>query len=237
MSEKKKNYQLLKDLANKEGISLFGVADIKKIKSNPPFCCSKRDLETLKKYDDLCYGISLSYVLSTPIINSITNEPTRQYLYHYRQVNLKLDQTALRLTSFIQELGYEALPIPASVIIDWQELEAELSHRLIAYYAGLGYIGNSGLIVNPKYGSRIRLVSILTNLPCEIDQPLDEAQNPCNSCNDACIKSCPAGALSKAGFRKDLCLEKLREFAKKHSLGTQYICGICIKVCNPLKKN
>ncbi|MDI6704445.1 MAG: hypothetical protein QME40_07235 [bacterium] len=215
---------MIKDIVKKEGIALFGVADISKIREDTKF--------TSSLIEDLNYGISLGYRLSDRIIDGIVDKPNRRYLHHYRQVNLLLDQTTLKVTSFIQSKGFSALPIPASMITDWKEIEAEFSHKLIAYYAGLGWIGRSSLIVNPHLGSRIRFASVLTNLPLKVDE---QVETGCSDCVE-CVKACPCGAI-KASFEqfdKETCLAKLRSFAKAEGFGTQYICGICVKVCKGL---
>ena len=69
------------------------------------------------------------------------------------------------MTSAIQDLGYQAIPIAASQIVDWKTQKAYLSHKHVARAAGLGWIGRNNLLVNEQFGSRIRLVTILTEIP------------------------------------------------------------------------
>ena len=42
----------------------------------------------------------------------------------------------------------------------------------IAIDAGLGELGRNGLLVTPKYGPRVRLAKILTNMPLVPDSPI-----------------------------------------------------------------
>ncbi|MEO0087540.1 MAG: hypothetical protein ABIK90_05665, partial [candidate division WOR-3 bacterium] len=150
--------EIIKDFAFKEKASLFGVCDFRKVdKSN--FLLEK---EVLDRYP---YAISIGRKLSKAVLESIKDHPTQLYFHHYRQINNFLDNLALRITFLIEEFGYSALPIPASQIVDWQNQKAHLSHKKIAYYAGLGWIGRNNLLVNERYGSQIRLVTILTDIP------------------------------------------------------------------------
>jgi epoxyqueuosine reductase QueG len=214
-------YEKLKEMAKREGVDLFGVAEIGAMERE------ERALFPLLK--DHSFGISIGFRLSQGIVDEIVDRPTRRYYYHYRVVNHLLDQTTLKLTSLIQREGYGAIPVPASVITDWKELKGDLSHKLIAYYAGIGWRGKSTLIVHPEFGSGIRLATVLTDLPLKVDRPLDGG---CGDCK-GCIEGCPSGAIREDGYDKMRCLEQLREFAKREGFGTQYICGICLKVCRP----
>ena len=121
-----------------------------------------------------------------------------------------------------------ALSIPASQIIDWQQQKAQISHKEIGCLAGLGWIGRNNLLVNPKFGSQFRLISILTDLPLNVDSPLE---NGCGDCKN-CLTVCPVSAIKEKqeDFDHLSCFNKLKEFQKKGIVG-QYICGVCVKAC------
>ncbi len=207
----------IEDWVKKEGIVVCGYAKLEDV-----------PLPDLAR--GLTYGISLGYRLSKVIIESIVDRPTRDYLHHYRQINSLLDQTALKITSIIQQEGYNALPIPASQITDWKEIRGSISHKLIAAKAGVAWIGRSSLAVTPDYGAKVRYVSILTDLPLLTTQPMDFG---CGDCK-RCLEICPCGAIKETWdkFDKKACLEQLKIFAKSENLGTHYICGLCVKVCH-----
>ena len=217
---KNKNYLSLKNLSSRLGLDLFGVADISGIKNE--FLLSGRSLAGLKR------AISQGVRLSSSILSEIEDAPTRLYFHHYRSVNIFLDQAALQVCNYIQRKGYHALPIPASQILDWHNQKAHLSHKKIGYLAGLGWIGRNNLLVNKKFGSQFRLVTILTDMPLSIDKPLKE---DCGRCR-ACVKICPAVAIKEdsAGFDHLRCFEKLQEFQRQR-LVDQYICGVCVNAC------
>jgi len=216
MVEKEK----LKEFALKEGAVLFGVADISNAKEG--FAFDAKVIENLNR------AIVIGARLSRAIVNEIKTEPTKIYYYHYRTVNLFLDQLALKVCNSIQSAGLDALPIPASGIIDWQTQKGHVSHKGIGRLAGLGWIGRNNLLVNRQFGSQFRLVTILTDAPLEADSPVEDS---CGNCR-ACIPVCPVGAIKedKKDYDHMRCYEKLKEFQKKGIVG-QYICGVCVKAC------
>jgi len=218
--DKNKNYLSLKKFCQDLGIDLFGVADIAKIKKD--FMLSQG---LLKKFDQ---AISLGVRLSKSVLEEIENAPTRLYFHHYRTVNAFLDQIALKVSNYIQKEGYFSLPIPASQIVDWQNQKAHLSHKQIGYLAGLGWMGRNNLLVNKELGSQFRLVSILTDMPLKVDRSTKE---DCGKCM-VCVRICPVQAIKESPLDFDhlKCFEKLKDFQKQR-LVDQYICGICVKVC------
>ncbi len=214
------NYADLKEFCQKLGIDIFGVADIRQIKSN---FIIKEDI--LAKVDR---AVCLGARLSPSILDELVNAPSRLYSHHYKTVNDFLDQAALRLNYYIQDKEYLALPIAASQVVDWTKLSAHLSHREIGYLAGLGWIGRNNLLVNKDLGSRLRLVTILTNMPLKADKPTED---DCGTCR-ICVEACPAGAIQEnpENFNRQLCFAKLKEFQRAH-LVDQYICGVCVNLC------
>jgi epoxyqueuosine reductase QueG len=226
MDKKKENYQKLKAFSKNLGISLFGVADTAEVRSE--FCM---DQATKSRFDR---AISCGQRLIDSVLDDIKDKPTPLYFHLYRQVNFFLDRAALLISSFIQETGYHALPIPASQIVDWENQRAHLSHKKIGYLAGLGWIGRNNLLVNPELGARFRLVTVLTDMPLSTAVPLEDGCNECRKC----LSVCPAQAIRerKEDFDHQACFAKLTEF-KRAGLVSQHICGICVKVCRGTARN
>jgi epoxyqueuosine reductase QueG len=221
MESRENNYLKLKDWVLEQGISLFGVADIRPLKND--FLHLSRQL-----IDSFESGISMAVRLSDAVLDEVEDRPTQLYFHHYRQANFHLDRIAFRLVNFIQEEGCRALPIPASQIIDWERQKGHLSHKMVAQEAGLGWIGRNNLLVNPTCGARIRLVTVLTDLPLKHDQPVKDGCRECKKC----LSVCPAGAIKERQeeFEHLKCFEQLRLFRKRDHIG-QYICGVCVKAC------
>lgn len=100
---------------------------------------------------------------------------------YHRVVKHKL----LALLEFIRHEAHTDLE--AKVCVD----TVPLLERLYGYYAGLGWIGKNGSLINQRYGSWFFLGEILLNLDLEYDVPAAER---CGNCR-LCLNACPTGAL------------------------------------------
>jgi epoxyqueuosine reductase len=218
--KEKRLYEELKEYCLAQGADLFGVADISKI--NSEFNLNK---DFAKKFTS---AVSLGVRLSRAVLSEIDKQPTKLYFYHYRSVNIFLDQLALKTSNFIETRDFLALPIPSSQVFDWNKQNGHVSHKKIGYLAGLGWVGRNNLLVNPKLGSRFRIVTILTDMKVPPNKPLK--QN-CGNCR-LCLKICPAHAVKEnpADFDHVKCYEKLKEFQRKR-VAEQFVCGVCVKAC------
>jgi epoxyqueuosine reductase len=218
--DKNKNYSALKKFCQGLGLDLFGVADIQAVKQE--FVVSPKLLEKLDK------AVVLGGRLSKTVLAELLEAPTRLYSYHYRTLNSLLDQSALKTTLFIESQGYLALPVPTSQILDWKKQTGHLSHKKMGELAGLGWVGRNNMLVNKDLGSQFRLVTILTDMPLEFDQPSKEN---CGSCH-LCVEVCPAKAIKENASEFDhiKCFDAIKAFQKLH-LAEQYICGVCVNAC------
>jgi epoxyqueuosine reductase len=215
----------LKSDAQSLGISAFGICNLEELRKEHP-----------SLLEDVPGDFTRALVLGIPVpagcLAGITDRPTLAYFHHYRQLNHILDGFAVRAAVAIEESGSKALAVAASQITAWQPAaKGHVSHKLLAAAAGLGWRGRNNLLVTARYGSRIRLVSILTDMPIEAaNSPVEMS---CGSCR-ACLASCPAGAIKDDAAQFDVraCSEKLAEFSKIQFIG-QRICGVCVKACAP----
>jgi epoxyqueuosine reductase QueG len=104
--------------------------------------------------------------------------------------------------------------------------------------AGLGWQGKNLLLITPQYGSRVRLVTVLTKAPLNVDGPVKNRCGDCTACQDACPAQAIKGMSTGTHYKNrneamyfSRCVEKVTgEFAKIPEVGVP-ICGICIKVC------
>jgi len=219
----------LKNRIMDSGADLVGIADAEPLKE-------------LKLYPSDLLGsftrvVAIAIRLPVEIFRQITDQPTPTYCSVYRTANLMLDQIALLTANTLHKDGYGSLPIPAAQRWDQANAFAAISHKAVGNVAGLGWQGKSLLLINPTYGPRIRLVSVLTNAPLITDRPIE---NRCGDCK-LCREACPAGAIKGVGtkyhyksreeaFDLRRCEEKLNEFSRLPNIDAN-ICGICIKVC------
>ena len=189
----------------------------------------------------LKYALSIGVKLSDAVLQTVDNAPSFVYFQHYRTANALLDSIAFRLARKIEEYGYLALPVAGSQSQGKQNsYNGVIAHKTVAVKAGLGFVGKSGLFLSEKYGSKVRLASVLTDLPLQSELPIIE--NGCKDCL-ACVKACPAGAiygqLPTTDGERNFDPEKCSRYMKEHfqDIGRGSVCGICIKVCpkNKLK--
>ncbi len=215
--------------AKQWGADLIKVADTARMKS-----METRPDDLLKNFPR---AISIAIQLADGIIDTIVDTPTEIYSQHYQRVNALLDNIACRVTSFIQNNGGKALPIPASQILCEERFVSYISHKAVAINAGLGWQGKSLLLVTPQDGPRIRLVTILTDLDIQADKPIKNRCGKCTQCTDAC----PAGAIknvntelhySSRNEAVDLsaCVDHLNKVSGYGNL-MPYICGVCVASC------
>ncbi len=213
--------QTLRDLALARGAVGFGVARLADLKTDD-FLLPRELLSRLN------IGLSIALPLQPAVLATLQGRPNQLYEHHYRQINFALDRLALELAQRISALGGEALPIPASQIVDWDNQRGHLSHKRIAVAAGLGWLGRNNLLVTPRHGAQVRLATVLTDLILEPTRSIDRE---CGSCR-ACVDACPAHAIgdTAADFRHLDCFAQLKEFQRRRYVG-QYICGLCVQAC------
>ena len=192
-----------------------------------------------EKYKQLTTGIAFMVPLSKVVMNEISDfEPTHEYFHHYRTVNAFIDHVSLRVVMLLQSEGYDGLAIPASQSVNTDEnyYEGLFQHRTTARMAGLGWIGKNGSLINPKYGPRVRLGTVLSNAALSYSQPIEVSK--CGTC-EACVLKCPAMALSGQAWSQDKSREDVYdpEVCSKHMsthykhIGRGVVCGICLKAC------
>lgn len=110
---------------------------------------------------------------------------------------------------------------------------SDIMEKQAASLAGLGYIGKSQLLINPKYGTYLNLATILIDIDVKKDISVSD---DCGDCT-LCIDACPSSALDD-GFNRSLCISDISQekniltmteisYFKK----TIYGCDICQQVC------
>lgn len=215
------------EMKERFGLDVFGVADLSMLEDYPAYP------ENLLK--GFTRGIVIGIRLSDAIFDGLP-ETRPLYARNYRVTNDMLDHTAFRIARIIERKGYRAMPIPASKIIEGLHWRSYISHKAIARMAGVGWIGKNLLLVTREHGPRVRLATILTDMPLEAGEPVRRRCGKCRECIDACI----VGALKDSEFEDypvreevfdvDRCASKLLEFSSDKNIG-EMVCGICIKVC------
>lgn len=222
--------QELTALALSFGADLTGVADLYPLR--PIYTVPA---ELLWPYR---FGVSVAVRLSDGVINGISRrDPTALYAWHYATANALLDQITFRLCGYIQSQGFTALPIHASQQLGTKRWHGALSHKAVARGAGLGWIGQNLLLVTPGHGPRVRLATVLTDMPLTAGSP---TARQCGKCRE-CLDACPAGALKgftapdfpesrEQALDTAACASRL-DFFERDVLVGKPVCGMCVQAC------
>jgi len=211
---------------------IFGVADLRGL------------LE--KKYDKYPFGISVGKRLNNNIVNNITSGPTLEYYHHYKHTNRELSAVAHCIKSELHKMKIETMVIEPTVDTEVKKFEhylktltVEVSHKMVATRAGLGWIGKTDLLISKAFGPRLRLVSLLiNNYPDHDSKPIEKSR--CGNCS-ICVEKCPAGAANgklwnikvhrNLFFDAHKCRKTCGELAMKRLNVNVRICGMCVAVC------
>ncbi len=96
--------------------------------------------------------------------------------------------------------------------------EVIIDYNKAAVVCGLGSIGLHNKVISPKYGTFMRYVFIVTDMPLETDKPFEE--NLCDKCGE-CIKACPGKAIDKSGVDSWQCSVYYRGAHKSNPFMTE----------------
>jgi len=190
--------------------------------------------------DGLPVGISVAVCYPSEVIRGISKLPTQEYREWYDKLNERLDMIVSRGAELLRGMGYKAIAQTREHVgIGETEYNTPLPHKTVATRAGIGWIGKSALLVTDKYGSAIRLSSILTDAPLYTVLPINKSRcGDCMVCTDACPGFAVSGKEWEVGLYRDeffdpvKCRKTARERAKQgFGDGNITICGKCIEIC------
>ncbi len=192
---------------------------------------------------DFQSGVAVAVVLPPKVIRDLMEGPTKEYYHLYSEMNQKLNRIVLAGEQFLKEQGYEAYAQTTDRVTVSEDNRSPIPHKTVAVRAGLGWIGKNCLLVTSKYGSAVRISSILTKAPLEYATPIENSR--CGSCS-ACVSLCPAGALKgtlwKAGLEREAivdvekCYQKQLEIMYERTGIKTDLCGKCFAVCTYTQK-
>ena len=203
------------------------------------------DISDVTPKKGLNQGVAFYITYPPEVILTIRDSPTRDYLNHYDWLNEKLDSLGELCKDYINDLGFRAYA-QTTRNLGWdfgKDNSFELPHKTVATKAGLGWIGKSALFVTRKYGSALRLSSVLTDAPLDLDEPIEKSY--CGECMQ-CRDTCPAGAVSGINWNVNLkrndfyddkkCRDYANDISLKHLGLDKLICGKCIYECPHTQK-
>ena len=183
--------------------------------------------------------VSIGYKLNTA---SIRNLPASRsaYMLEHDYANGHLDRASHKIARFLEERGFDAIGFDASAGFYHEagkspkRFAGDLSHKHAAVACGPGKFGLNNLVISPKWGPRIRLATVITDVELNYDRPLEASPCPTYECEE-CVKICPVHALE--GWRGQYDPERGWGIDKKKCYDYIFTtlkgqrCGLCIKAC------
>lgn len=117
------------------------------------------------------------------------------------------------------------------------DLIAQFSFKDAAASAGLGWIGKNDLLINEKYGPRIRLGAVLFNSSIAYSSSNETISCPDNC--SLCVIACPFKLLAGVKWRSGIKREDIVNFTECNQQRSKYIekhhrknsCGLCLVAC------
>ena len=203
------------------------------------------DITGFTPKEGLNTGVVFYITYPKEIIKNMQNAPTQEYVEELVNLNTRLDELGMKCEEFLMDNGFEAYAQTRKRLgHDFGEFNSfELPHKTIATRAGLGWIGKSALFTTKKYGSALRLSSVLTNAPLDIGKPILKSRcGKCMACRDACLGGAISGKewnykLKRNDFYDDKKCEKYALKVSEENLGKpDTVCGKCIYACPHTQK-
>lgn len=115
--------------------------------------------------------------------------------------------------SRIYELEFASPVAPDKAVPD-----VIIDYNKAAVVCGLGSIGMHGKVINPKYGTFLRYVFIITDMPLQFDEAFEG--NLCDGCGK-CLEACPGKAISADGVDSWQCSVYYRGAHKSNPFMTE----------------
>jgi reductive dehalogenase len=216
----------VKGFAKNRGAVLVGITEI-----NPLWVFSHKGEIFHENWEDwgrpleakFKYAIVFAEEMDFEMIGSAPHTPT---VMESMGAYAKGAFISAQLANFVANMGYSA---PVDQLRYYEELLVPL-----AVDAGLGEAGRLGYLLTQKYGPRVRLSAVTTNLPLVPDKPVDiGVEDFCKICKK-CAVCCPSNSIPlddqkevNGTLRWKLNAETCFDYWGK--VGTD--CNVCMKVC------
>jgi epoxyqueuosine reductase QueG len=190
--------------------------------------------EVAKRSKGMRSAISLLWEI--PPEAAYDRSPIDRYYAKMLEGRALMDHAAREVADLLRSLGFDALPVTSEFLSDPQAVVGQVSHRDVAYRAGMGWIGRSTLLVTPEFGPRVRLITVLTEADLHADSMPMASQ--CGDCR-RCVDQCPMKALNVSssarypGNRSDSIDHRVCDRHERSTLAMDppFFCAQCVSVC------
>ena len=151
----------VKDRVLKANIQLVGVTPVERLSGAPE---GRRPTDILPTAKNVI-------VAAVHVLDSVYDLPYTRYEYtnQFFILNSRLNSMTTNVCEFLESKGYRNIPIPAAHPRVNKDLCGILSHRHAAVRAGIGEFALNNMLTTPQYGSKVRLVTIVTEAELEAD--------------------------------------------------------------------
>jgi epoxyqueuosine reductase len=209
----------VKEKAISLGAHLVGVAPLERMESAPPELHPRRLLPEAKTLVSMAYRINQG--VQQAHLRGVS--PMSFSRYAGLEPRVRLDEMAVDLANFLEDMDYVSLPIPANQYYAQEKGVGEISHKHVAMAAGLGRLGRGGFLVTTQYGGAVQLITVLTTAPLVPDPMIQE--DPCLGCPRPCVTICPVQALQPGRDRVIVMDGKEYHYGWLSYLRCQWGCG------------
>ncbi len=201
----------IKCILEQKGIDIVRFVDISSISSKATKGFNKAVL--------LCNALSKQFIL-----NMHNNLPIDIENDEFLKKEKKIEELADWLAEYIKDKGYSACSQSEKNNMEQGQIEkayinpeaqqgiSTLPHKIIAYFAGLGFIGKNNLLITEQFGCALVMCSVLTNAPLST-QSYTLIPPKCGNCN-ICTKVCIKGAIKGIEWEQNIKREVMIDVSK-----------------------
>jgi epoxyqueuosine reductase len=222
---KSKNYEKMdqiKELVYQLGADVCGIASVESFQEAPNGFHPTDILSSAKSV------IVFGKQFPRGTFLSKSNAP---YTMARNQLIQQVDDLSVKLSTTIEAEGYISVPIPSTDPYEFWDAERRHGRGIIslkhsAQLAGIGSIGKNTLLINEKFGNRLWLGGVITNLELEPDRMTVQFCPP--NCQ-ICIDTCPQSALDEITIEQKKCREIC--FTNTEGGGWLIACNLCRIEC------
>lgn len=216
------------------------------VKNNPDHPKTIADDEFIQKLEEYSHSIGIKSIGYTTVSPELINTGNSIMFPNAIVLTMEMDEELITTdpgaeSQALNDEHYEKLGNMTYQIAEYLRengFAAEAAHPYgnvvkftpLAQKAGIGWIGQSGLLITPASGPRQKISAIFTsieNLPIKADNEHAWITEYCERCGK-CIKTCPEKALIE---KETCCGGNEIEFVEALCIGCSEGCTYCIEDC------